>query len=415
MAATKQETRSRTRGPVAVERVAKIALSWPGVVTSAAFLFACGAGQYEVVQEDSDHLDDGRGWMQFLSQTYQEPESGIFIVDGDVPMTNIKKLREFYEQNVQSGQLIIHRNGSVDAKWNDRDKVALTYCVSTRFADRYDTVVRAMNEASSAWEAAGNVDFIHHPQEDANCTASNGNVMFDVRPVRRFGLYLARAFFPGEERKKRNILIDGSAFDPSDAADLVGILRHELGHTLGFRHEHTRPEAGKCFENDDWRALTSYDPGSVMHYPQCNGTGDWSLTLTDLDRQGVASVYGLAAVAGSRPPPPPPSGGEAPSVQTYTETGSIKPSKWKHLMTVAVQPKTTLTVTMTGSGDPDLYVRFGAQPTKSEWDCRPYGESAEESCALTVPPGVETARVSVRGHEAGTFKVVYEWTPPPWE
>ena len=29
-----------------------------------------------------------------------------------------------------------------------------------------------------------------------------------------------------------------------------------------------------------------------MHYPQCNGKGDWSLVLTDKDKNGVACLYG---------------------------------------------------------------------------------------------------------------------------
>jgi hypothetical protein len=92
------------------------------------------------------------------------------------------------------------------------------------------------------------------------------------------------------------VLIDESSFhlDPDGALQLVGILRHELGHTLGWRHEHTRPESGTCFEDNDWRPLTDYDRFSVMHYPQCNGGGDWSLKLTHMDKNGAACVYGAA-------------------------------------------------------------------------------------------------------------------------
>jgi hypothetical protein len=75
---------------------------------------------------------------------------------------------------------------------------------------------------------------------------------------------------------------------------LTGILRHELGHTIGLRHEHTRPESGTCFEDNDWRGVTDYDAFSVMHYPQCNGQGDWSLTLTAFDQNGIACLYGPA-------------------------------------------------------------------------------------------------------------------------
>lgn len=65
------------------------------------------------------------------------------------------------------------------------------------------------------------------------------------------------------------MLIDRAALSlPPGKLTLEGILRHELGHTLSYRHEHTRPEAGKCFEDADWKPLTSYDGFSVMHYPQ---------------------------------------------------------------------------------------------------------------------------------------------------
>jgi hypothetical protein len=69
-------------------------------------------------------------------------------------------------------------------------------------------------------------------------------------------------------------------------------MRHEMGHTIGFRHEHTRPNAGVCFEDNNWRALTSYDAASVMHYPQCNGSNTGDLVLTNLDRQGEQVLYG---------------------------------------------------------------------------------------------------------------------------
>ena len=38
-----------------------------------------------------------------------------------------------------------------------------------------------------------------------------------------------------------------------------------------------------------------------------------------------------------------------------------------------------------GSGDADLYVRFGAEPTTSTYDCRPYRNGNNESCDFTSP------------------------------
>lgn len=240
-----------------------------------------------------EHVGDTfMSFEEFEAQVYQEPESGLYIVDGDTPIATREELYDFYAMFVREGALIVHQAGGVDAVWNAQQKLNITYCVSTSFANYYDATVNAMNSATGAWESAAKVNFVHLSQYDGNCTANQSNVVFDVRPVNS-GQYLARAFFPNSSRKQRNILIDNSA-QTSNSPSLTGVLRHELGHTIGFRHEHTRPESGTCFEDNQWRALTSYDSGSVMHYPQCNGTGNWTLNLTTLDKQGAASLYGSA-------------------------------------------------------------------------------------------------------------------------
>ncbi|WPB74113.1 M57 family metalloprotease [Archangium violaceum] len=232
------------------------------------------------------------GFEEFAATVFQEPESGAYIVDGDVALESREQLREFYERYVLQGALIVHRVGSADARWDDTQKVNLTYCVSTAFGSRYGTVVQAMADAARAWERAARVDFIHVSSQDSACNASNGNVVFDVNPVNVNGQYLARAFFPNYARSGRNVLIDSSAFSVSPPTTLTGILRHELGHTIGFRHEHTRPESGACFEDNNWRPLTPYDSASVMHYPQCNGTNSWALELTQRDKDGARLLYG---------------------------------------------------------------------------------------------------------------------------
>ena len=64
--------------------------------------------------------------------------------------------------------------------WNSAKKKQLTYCVSNAFGARKPTVVADMTAATGAWEEAADVDFIHVAAQDANCTASNQNVLFDV-------------------------------------------------------------------------------------------------------------------------------------------------------------------------------------------------------------------------------------------
>lgn len=75
-----------------------------------------------------------------------------------------------------------------------RNKRNLTYCISTSFGEKYDTVVAAMHDAAKAWSDASDVRFIHSSWLDPLCNENTTDVIFDVRPVDVNGQYLARAF-----------------------------------------------------------------------------------------------------------------------------------------------------------------------------------------------------------------------------
>jgi hypothetical protein len=77
-----------------------------------------------------------------------------------------------------------------------------------------------------------------------------------------------------------------------------------------------------------------------------------------------------------------------------------------------VKPGTQLTVTMTGTGDADLYVRFAGAPTLNSYDCRPYAETSAEQCRLTVPNGASQFYVMVNGYVASTYSVTATYTAP---
>jgi hypothetical protein len=83
---------------------------------------------------------------------------------------------------------------------------------------------------------------------------------------------------------------------------------------------------------------------------------------------------------------------------TTTKTGTAAAGAWSQLGSVAVSAGQTFTVQMTGSGDPDLYVKFGAQPTASSYDCRPYETGPAETCTLTVPAGQTQAFLAVNAY-----------------
>ncbi len=75
---------------------------------------------------------------------------------------------------------------------------------------------------------------------------------------------------------------------------------------------------------------------------------------------------------------------------------------------------TTFQVTMTGTRNPDLYVRFGSAPTTSLYDCRSNTSTASETCSVTVPAGQSNAYIMVRGAGSGTasYTLTINYTRP---
>jgi serralysin len=248
-----------------------------------------GCGGPETAEESARPLT----FEEFKASAIKD-EGNVWIVNGDEA---VEDLQAYYDSVVargdvgeSTGGLAVYNTGS-DIKWNSTAARNITYCISkTSFGTRYSTVVSAMNSAAAAWEATANVNFVHNSTLDTNCTASQSGVVFDVRQVSG-GSYTARAFFPNSSRASRNVLIDSSAFGNLGVWTLTGVLRHELGHTLGFRHEHTRLSSTGCYEDANWRGLTTYDASSVMHYPQCKGTQKGDLVLTSSDKTGARALY----------------------------------------------------------------------------------------------------------------------------
>ncbi len=370
-----------------------------------------------------------KSFEEFEASVYKEPfADGKYIVNGDTPIPNKKLLREFFEQEIQQerqpvslqspSKLIVNRDNGADTIWNNSKKQNISYCVSKSFGTNYNKVIAAIAAAGQAWSRVADIKYVHKPNQDNNCSSSNQQVVFDVRPVNVNGQYLARAFFPNDTRSGRNVLIDNSSFNlnPNNPLTLQGILRHELGHTLGFRHEHTRPESGACFEDSNWRPLTDYDALSVMHYPQCNGGGDFSLTLTHLDKNGAACIYDPASGFSVDPnicPDLAPTPGPQPESCTLLSESfpqqQVSQNQVRQYGPYTIQPGSRFVVFMLtndSTGDPDLYVRFQNKPTTSSYACRPYISGANETCDLDVPLGQNKAYIMVRGYRNGKYHLV---------
>jgi hypothetical protein len=384
-----------------------------------------------------------RTFEEYLQSLRREcGPGGKFLVNGDVAIGDVKLLREFFEDRIQGAappppeketvdgralsrsRLTLALMGGQEAVWTTQQKRALTYCVSSAFGGQHDKVVADMEAATGAWEQVANVDFNHVAAQDASCDARNESVVFDVNPVDVDGDYLARAFFPGEPRADRNVYVDltALALDPGGELQLAGVLRHELGHTLGFRHEHTRPESGACFEDENFRPITAYDKLSVMHYPQCNGGTSWKLLLTDRDKSGAACVYGAAGgftidtdICTPRETPAPPAA--APVVKSFPNQRVTRAAVQAY-GPFAAQPGSLVRAVMTPRGarpgDPDLYVRLGRKPVVQPpaFTCRPYLTGARETCEIDAGASPNNlVRILVHGYTAGSYDLEVSFVP----
>ena len=155
----------------------------------------------------------------------------------------------------------------------------------------YTTMVADLAAAARDWEQSCpscNVGFDH--QRAADAAPNNDEVLFVVRQCEMYPT-LGLAFFPRDGKHRQ--FVDVAPEAATSSFTRVGILRHELGHVLGYRHEQLDEDSG-CYrkESGQWDRITEYDPRSVMHYPCGKAEGQNArLELSALDRSGHRETY----------------------------------------------------------------------------------------------------------------------------
>lgn len=231
------------------------------------------------------------------------PRQGeYFIVEGDIRLTEDELVAYLSARSDAPAPAATTPELSVNVHLGARDYYAnpvrrtLNYAIDRRSFSRetdYETVVTSMREATLDWQCSGcRIRFSHH--QDLDRAPAIDRVNFVVRAFDAGGAYIAAAFFPHDAPVRRFLDVDPSFF--STSFNKVGVLRHELGHVLGYRHEHIRDVPGCYKERGFWQPLTPYGPKSVMHY-FCGGAGSLELELTKTDRAGHRALYGTGPTA----------------------------------------------------------------------------------------------------------------------
>lgn len=168
--------------------------------------------------------------------------------------------------------------------------------------------------------------------------------------------------------------------------------------------------AGFGYPNIDFTRTASLPP---------NGTWAIVLMLTEYD-SSIASNNGFGVVdyrnsstnllVGTSPPPPPPTNTPLQNGIAVTNLAGTPSQFLGFTVQVPANATNLIIETYGGSGDPDLYVRYGTPITNTEWDCRSWAVGTVERCTFATP-SAGTYYVGVFGFN--TFSgvtIVARWT-----
>ena len=177
---------------------------------------------------------------------------------------------------------------------------------------------------------------------------------------------------------------------PGNAPPVAGFSASVNGLSVQFTDTSTDSDgsiASRSWSFGDGTSSTAANPSKTY---AAAGTYTVSLTVTDDDGASNTRTQAVT-VAG---------GGTGSVLQNgVPATGlSAASGAWLHYTISVPAGASNLNIAASGgSGDADLYVRFGAQPTTSAYDCRPYRSGNAESCVFATPQA-GTWHVSLRAY-----------------
>jgi hypothetical protein len=237
----------------------------------------------------------------FIATLVEAPRgSGKYIVEGDIVLARteiqsyLKNLRNPSPRQISSEELIVNLSGGKFDYLENPMQRKMTYVLdrpSFPSPQNAELVRNNFRRAADEWEATCpecGVQFIEASQADV--ARGTARPYFVVKYEDADAGPIARAFFPSSAPDERSVAVFPGYFDPNLAFDPVGVFRHEIGHILGYRHEHIRNIPGCYTEGSEWKPLTPYTPNSVMHY-FCGGGGSMDLSIREADKKGHRCLY----------------------------------------------------------------------------------------------------------------------------
>ncbi|WP_444994193.1 M43 family zinc metalloprotease [Aliikangiella sp. IMCC44359] len=254
------------------------------------------------------------------------------------------------------------------------------------------------------------------------------------------------AWYPNTGMSNNNtarVVYNGAYLGSNTSENFRSVLTHEFGHYLNLIHTFQ----GGCNSSNENRCSSTGD--QICDTPQVDNSGlqstnclgqmtNWqnfmhysdqyaNFTRNQVDRMVNAMNHAARKTLWTQQnledtgtdggtTPPPPSGDELVNGQSVSLSGAAKSSKYFTLKVPSNASNLSFNING-GSGDADLYVKFGSKPTLNSYDCRPYRNGNNETCDISNA-SVGTYHVMLYGYNAysstnltGSFKTGQ--TPPP--
>lgn len=236
----------------------------------------------------------------------QSVDGNLYVFETDILLTEseaVEFLWDFRCSDIGKGvikhldpELLIAVHDGNFSVWPKKIK-SIGYEIRTSdFSPAENSVLQvAMDEATKDWNSACQKCDIHFVQAKSK---DDSTITFEV-VKENTDAFEAAAFFPHSPENRRFLRISPNFFKKN--REKAGIIRHEFGHILGYKHEHYRVKGNSgslpfhskiCrYTNSEWVPVTNYDPFSVMHY-LCYPGGTRSLKISDVDKKGHTLTYG---------------------------------------------------------------------------------------------------------------------------
>ena len=186
---------------------------------------------------------------------------------------------------------------------------------------------------------------------------------------------------------------DGGGNPPGNTPPVANFSSSVDGLTVQFTDTSTDGDgtiASRSWDFGDGTTSTQANPSKTY-----GADGTYTVKLTVTDDDGATNTKTSSVTVGDG------GGGGSELEDGVPKTGLSGGQGSVQYYTLEVPAGATNLkfVTSGGTGDADLYVKFGSQPTTSDYDCRPYLSGNNETCSISnVQAG--TYHVMIRGYSA---------------